>query len=154
VTASGIVRVPYGFQVSSTLMFRTALPVTTLDGVDRNLDGVNNDHTLTAYRYTGLNANGSANFEAAGTCQTVNCSRRAPFSQVNLRISRSFRLGTGGTRLEAMAEVFNVFNAKNPFLPLSTSQFNNAQFMQPTGYAGDVGQGEQRLAQFGARISF
>jgi hypothetical protein len=53
-----------------------------------------------------------------------------------------------------MAEVFNVFNAKNPSLPLSTSQFNNAQFMQPTGYAGDVGQGEQRLAQFGARISF
>jgi hypothetical protein len=95
-----------------------------------------------------------ANFEAAGTCTTVNCSRRAPFSQVNLRISRSFRLGTGGPRLEAMAEVFNVFNAKNPFLPLSTSQFNNAQFMQPTGYAGDVGQGEQRLAQFGARLSF
>ena len=154
VTASGIVRVPYGFQVSSTLMFRTGLPVSTLDGIDRNADGVNNDHTLTAYRYTGLNADGSANYEAAGTCKTVNCSRRAPFSQVNLRISRSFRLGTGGPRLEAMAEVFNVFNATNPFLPLSTSQFNNAAFMQPTAYAGDVGQGEQRMAQFGARISF
>ena len=154
VTASGIVQLPFDFQVASTLMFHTAFPITTLEGFDRNLDGVNNDHTLIAYRYTGLNADGTANFEAAGTCQTVNCSRRAPFSQVNLRVSRSFRLMGGGPRLEAMAEVFNLFNAKNPFLPLSSSQFNNAAFMQPTAFAGDVGQGEQRLAQLGLRLLF
>ena len=39
VTASGIVRLPYEFQTSATLMFRTALPVTTLRGVDWNADG-------------------------------------------------------------------------------------------------------------------
>jgi hypothetical protein len=154
VTASGIVQLPFDVKVASTLMFHTAFPMTTLEGFDRNLDGVNNDHTLTAYSYTGLNADGTANYEAVGTCKTVNCSRRAPFSQVNLRVSRSFRLMGGGPRLEAMAEVFNVFNAKNPFLPLSSSQFNNALFMQPTGFAGDVGQGEQRLAQLGLRVSF
>jgi hypothetical protein len=153
VTASGIVQLPFELRAAATVMFHTALPVTTLEGQDLNADGVNNDHTTTAYRYTSLNADGTANFEADGTCKTVNCSRRAPFSQVNLRVSRSFRLA-GTARIEAMAEVFNVFNALNPFLPLSTTRLNNAQFMQPTAYAGDAGQGEQRLGQLGLRITF
>jgi hypothetical protein len=153
VTASAIVRVPYDVQVASTVMFRTALPTTTIEGVDFNGDGVMNDHTPVAYHYTGLNADGSATFEEAGACETVNCSRRAPFSQVNLRVSRSFRL-LGPARIEAMLEVFNVFNAKNPSIPLSMVRNNNAFFMQPTAFSGDVGQGEQRLAQIGARLSF
>ena len=153
VTASAIVRVPYDVQLASTVIFRTALPTTTIEGVDFNGDGVTNDHTPLAYHYTGLNADGSATFEEAGACETVNCSRRAPFSQVNLRVSRSFRL-LGPARIEAMLEVFNVFNAKNPSIPLSMMRNNNAFFMQPTAFAGDVGQGEQRLAQIGARLTF
>ena len=31
-------------------------------------------------------------FEETGTCETVNCSRRASFSQLNLRVSRAFPL--------------------------------------------------------------
>ena len=153
VTASGIVRLPYEFQTSATLMFRTALPVTTLRGVDANADGLNADHTPIAYRYTGMdNETGVATFEEAGECATVNCSRRAPFSQVNMRISRNFKIG-GTARIEAMLEVFNVFNAKNPSIPASTN-LNNVAFMQPTAFSGDVGQGEQRMAQLGVRFSF
>jgi outer membrane receptor protein involved in Fe transport len=153
ITASGIVRLPYDFQTSATLVYRSALPVTTLQGVDANADGLNADHTPTAYRFTGMdNETGAATFEEAGTCETVNCSRRAPFSQVNLRVSRSFKIA-GTARVEAMFELFNVFNAKNPFIPASTN-LNNSQFMQPTAFSGDVGQAEQRMAQLGARLSF
>jgi hypothetical protein len=30
----------------------------------------------------------------------------------------------------------------------------NPAFMQPTGYSGDTGQGEQRLGQVGFRLTF
>jgi hypothetical protein len=88
----------------------------------------------------------------------VNCSRRAPFSQLNMRVSRSFKLG-GSARVEAIAEVFNVFNAKNPYINLSTSRLSGggaplASFMQPVAFAGDAGQGEQRIGQVGFRLTF
>jgi hypothetical protein len=151
VTASAIVRAPYAISVAAILSYRSALPVTTLAGTDLNADGQNNDHTTVAYRYTGLDGT-VATFEEAGTCETVNCSRRAPFSQLNLRISRAFPLFREA-RIEAIAEVFNVFNAKNPFISTS-STFTGSTFMQPIAYAGDLGQGEQRVAQFGFRITF
>lgn len=162
VTASAIVDAPLGIKVASIFSFRSALPITTLVGQDVNGDGAGVDHTPIAYRYTGLNGAGLATFEEAGPCETVNCSRRAPFSQLNLRVSRSFPL-IGRARIEAMADVFNLFNAKNPALPLSTTRLvqvsatewaQSTGFMQPTAYAGDVGQGEQRLAQFGVRLTF
>ena len=111
-----------------------------------------------AYRLTGLNESGAATFEEAGACETVNCSRRAPFSQVNLRVSRSFPLWRT-TRVEAIVEAFNLFNARNPFIPLSTPRLSAAgapltSFMQPTAYAGDFQQPEQRVGQVGFRITF
>jgi hypothetical protein len=158
VTASAIVQAPYGVKVASIFSFRSALAVTTIEGQDLNLDGTPTDHTQTAYRYTGMNENGVATYEDAGECRMVNCSRRAPFSQLNLRVSRSFTL-IGSAKIEAIAEIFNVFNAKNPFIPLSTTRLSNAgaplaTFMQPTAYAGDLGQGEQRVGQVGFRLTF
>ena len=162
-TASAIVQLPYEFRVATIFWYRSALPVTTFEGIDLNADGVSNDHTPIAYRYTGLNEDGSARFEEAGACETVNCSRRAPFSQVDLRISRSFR-SFGTSRIEVIAEVFNLFNATNPFIPVSTTRMGvtppattPAQlgtFMQPSAYAGDLGQPEQRVGQVGFRFTF
>jgi hypothetical protein len=88
----------------------------------------------------------------------VNCSRRAPFSQLNVRISRSFPLW-GTARMEAIGEVFNLFNAKNPSLPLTTQRRSAAgvplaSFMQPTAFAGDFQQPEQRVGQVGFRLTF
>ncbi len=154
---SAIVQAPYDIRVASILSYRSGLAVTTLEGLDLNADGVTNDHSPIAYRYTGLDASGVATFEEAGTCETVNCSRRAPFSQLNMRISRSFPL-FGHSRIEAIGEVFNVFNAKNPVISTSTTRLGStgplATFMQPIGYAGDVGQSEQRIGQVGFRITF
>jgi hypothetical protein len=160
VTLSAIVQAPYDIRIASIFSYRSALPATTLENIDLNSDGNNNDQTPIAYNYTGLDGN-VATFEEAGTCKTVNCSRRAPFSQLNMRISRAFPL-FGHSRIEAIAEVFNVFNAKNPVLPLSMPRLGAtasgpvqlSTFMQPTAYAGDVGQSEQRIGQVGFRVTF
>jgi hypothetical protein len=159
VTFSAVVQVPWGIQVAPIFIYRSALPTLTFEGVDTNNDSNTNDITARAYKFTGLNDDGTATFEDTGPCETVNCSRRAPFSQLNLRLSKSFRL-RGTARVEAIGEVFNLFNAKNPALPITSQRVNattgaqQASFMQPVAYAGDFQQPEQRIGQIGFRFSF
>jgi hypothetical protein len=117
-----------------------------------------NDNTALEYVYTGLGDDNRAAFEEGGPCETVNCSRRAGFSQLNLRVSRAFSL-RGSVRIEAIGEVFNLFNATNPsFLLMQRRMLRpgvaNSGFMQPNAYAGDVGQPEQRVGQVGFRLTF
>ena len=55
--------------------------------------------------------------------------------------------------------MFNLFNAKNPFIPVTTRRLSGAgapltSFMQPTAFAGDFQQPEQRVGQVGFRITF
>jgi hypothetical protein len=155
-------RVPIRLLTARTLLvqcgdYRAGLPIHTAEGTDVNRDGNANDSTVRAYRYSGLSDGGIASFEEIGACGTVNCSRRAPFSQLNLRVSRGFTLG-GSMRIEAIAEVFNLFNAINPSLPLVSNRVGPngplSSFMQPTAYAGDFGQPEQRVGQLGFRLTF
>jgi hypothetical protein len=158
VALSAIVEGPAGINIAPIFLYRSALPTHTFEGLDLNADGNLNDKTATAYQYTGLNANGSATFKEVGACKTVNCSRRTPFSQLNLRVSRGFRAG-GSARVEAIAEVFNLFNAKNPYIPLTTRRLSASgaplsSFMQPTAFAGDFQQPEQRVGQIGFRVTF
>jgi outer membrane receptor protein involved in Fe transport len=158
VTISAVVEAPWNFRVAPVFFYRSKLPVHTFEGRDTNADGNVNDITANAYRYTGLTDTGTATFEEMGPCETVNCSRRPSFSQLNLRVSREFPL-VGAARIEAIAEVFNLFNAKNPFIPLTTQRVSAAgvplaSFMQPTAFAGDVQQPEQRVGQIGFRITF
>ena len=145
VSVSAVARAPFAVDLAAIFYYRSALPVHTMTGRDENADGNPNDRTALAYRYTG------SAFEAMGPCETVNCSRGAAFSQLNLRVSRAFSVA--GVRIEPIAEVFNVFNAKNPYLGLSQQQ-TSAVFMIPTIYAGDVNQPEQRVGQIGFRVSF
>ena len=153
VSASAVVQVPWGIQVSPFFVFRSALPIFTFEGVDRNGDGNNNDITARAYQYDGL---GRAPKEI-GDCKTVNCSRGASTAQMNLRVSKSFPLG-GRARVEAIGEVFNVLNALNPAFPQTSQRLaggvQRAAFMQPTAFAGDFRQPEQRVGQVGFRFTF
>jgi len=158
VSLSAIVEAPLGIDVAPIFLYQSALPTHSFEGIDLNTDGNVNDKTARAYRYMGLNADGTARFEERGSCDTVNCSRRAPYSQLNLRISRGFQLASSA-RVEAIAEVFNVLNAKNPSIPLTTRRLSATgapltSFMQPTAFAGDFGQPEQRVGQLGFRITF
>ena len=158
ISISGIIQAPWQMMVAPIFYYRSALPVHTQEGIDLNADSINNDITASAYRFTGTDDHGVATFVEDGRCETVNCSRRAGFSQLNLRVSRGFRLSSAA-RIEAIAEIFNLFNAKNPSLliiqrRLSATGAPNPQFMQPAGFAGDVGQPEQRVGQLGFRITF
>jgi len=158
VALSAIVEAPAGINIAPIFLYRSALPTHTFEGLDLNADGNVIDKTASAYQYTGLNADGAATFKEVGTCDTVNCSRRTPYSQLNLRVSRAFHAG-GSARIEAIGEVFNLFNAKNPFIPVSTRRLSGAgapltSFMQPTAFAGDFQQPEQRVGQVGFRITF
>jgi outer membrane receptor protein involved in Fe transport len=138
-----------GFTIAPTYFYRSPLPVQTITGRDANLNGENNDLPERAYQYKGV---GEAP-EDIGPCETWNCSRGAWKTQMNLRVSRSFALGLGNSRLEAIAEVFNLLNAKNPNFTIVNNQ-TSALFMQPDAYAGDFQQSEQRVGQIGFRFSF
>jgi hypothetical protein len=152
-SASAVVRLPWGVQAAPFFVFRSALPIFTFEGIDRNHDGNNNDITAKAYRYDGL---GRAPREI-GDCAHINCSRGAPLTQLNLRLSKSFRV-TGDTRIEAIGEVFNVFNALNPAFALTSQRLaggvQRAAFLQPVAFAGDFRQSEQRIGQVGFRVTF
>jgi len=124
------------------------LPVQTIRGVDANLNGENNDLPARAFKFAGV---GQAP-EDIGACETWNCSRGAWRTQMNLRVSRGFKLG-GTARVEAIAEIFNLLNASNPAFTIVNNQ-TSALFMQPNAYAGDFQQPEQRVGQIGFRFSF
>jgi hypothetical protein len=142
-----------GLTISPIYMFRSPLPVSITEGVDRNGNSENNDLPDKAFQFTKV---GEAPKEI-GDCKTWNCGRGAWRTQANLRLSYGFRL-PGNSRVEAIGEVFNLLNAKNP-TNFRTNRLlgtgaPNTLFMQPAAYAGDFQQGEQRVGQIGFRFTF
>jgi carboxypeptidase family protein/TonB-dependent receptor-like protein len=164
VTASATMQLPMGFRVAPIFIFRSALPVYVGEGVDLNRDGELNDLPERAVAFDGFDSNGVAKFKDIGACETIVCGRGAPFSQMNVRVSRTFRLA-GHTNIEAIGEVFNLFNAINPanierVISNVTQTVRlvggvaNPNFMQPSRFAGDFQQPEQRVGQIGIRFTF
>jgi len=131
VTLAGTVRAAYGIDVSGIFRYHSATPYTEYAGVDLNGDGFGLD--------------------LPPGVKHINALRGASFSQLDLRIARTFTLA-GHVSAELIGEVFNLFNAKNP------AGFNGNQldpnFRRPTSFAGDPLQGEQRLGQLGLRLRF
>jgi len=123
-TLSGIYNGPWGLNLSGMLRYRSALPYTFFIAQDLNGDGF-------AYDLP------------PGT--KVNSKRGHSNSQVDLRLSKEFRFGDA-FGLELIAEMFNVFNEKNP------SVFDRTG--TATNFAGDALQGEQQLTQVGVRLRF
>ncbi|MEO8379743.1 MAG: TonB-dependent receptor [Acidobacteriota bacterium] len=130
-TFSTVYRAPLGVNVAGIFRYRSALPYTKLAGSDLNGDGYAMDL-------------------APGTSH-VQTLRGDSSSQFDVRVSKDFLFGTG-FGLELIGEIFNLLNSKNG------TGFNgtvsSANFGQPSVFAGDPGQGEQRLAQLGLRIHF
>jgi hypothetical protein len=160
ITVSGVVELPGGVQVAPIFRFRTAIPLNIIQGVDLNQNGVNNDLSSEAFAFDGFDANHNPIAKNIGPCKTINCGRGTYLSQLNLRVSKSFRLA-GSARVDAIGEVFNLFNAKNPsvfnpqrFIGTFANPVPNPDFMRPTVYAGDFRQGEQRVGQIGFRLTF
>jgi hypothetical protein len=131
-------------------VYRDARHRVTIGGIytlpwDLKLSGMLRYHSPFPYtRFIGdANHDGSQLDIAPG--DTVNSKRGDNFFQLDLRISKDFLFGNN-MGVEILAEMFNVTNAKNGAVPDSTGR--------PTTYAGDPGQGEQRLVQLGARFHF
>jgi carboxypeptidase family protein/TonB-dependent receptor-like protein len=160
VTLSAVVEVPGGIQIAPIFRYRSALPVGLTQGVDLNGNGVNNDISTEAFAFDGFDANHNPVLKDLGACTTINCGRGTALSTLNLRVSKSFRLG-GTARVEAIGEVFNLFDAINPggfigrrYLGTISNPSVNGDFLRPTVYSGDFQQPEQRIGQIGFRLSF
>jgi hypothetical protein len=151
-----------GIRIAPVYYWRSALPVALVDGRDLNLDGDATEIPTTAYALDSFNADtGAWTVKQFGTCTTVNCGRGMSQQQMNMRVSKIFNL-PGRARVEAIGEIFNLFNTANPggFRPRVTIP-SGAQLgqpdptlLQPTSYSGDTRRPEQRVGQIGVRFSF
>jgi hypothetical protein len=131
-TISGSWEPGAGFIISPVFRYKSKTPYNVILGVDTNRDG-----TTTNDLPPGVSSYNSA--------------RGSDFSQFDLRASKTFRLGKQA-RFLLIAEVFNLFNDKNP--AAFVDNMASANFGQPTQFAGDFQRGEQRLAQLGVRFEF
>ena len=107
---------------------------------------------------------GKSTLKNTGPCTTVNCGRGWPQSQLNLRVSKVFSMGRR-VNVEAIGEVFNLFNAINPSnivggisanrnVVLQSSGAPDPTLLQPASFSGDSQRPEQRVGQIGLRFSF
>jgi outer membrane receptor protein involved in Fe transport len=131
ITLAGTYRFPYDFTLSGVFRYHSATPYTEWAGADLNGDGYAMD--------------------LPPGVSHVNFKRGASFSQLDLRLSKQFWFAKD-IGVEILAEVFNVLNEKNPAEYIGNVLASN--YGQPTAYAGDPLQGEQRMLQLGARIQF
>ena len=125
ITLGGIWHGPWGLNASGMLRYRSALPY---------LEHANAD----------LNGDGSI-IDLRPGVSGVNTGRGDDFTQLDVRVSKEFSF-TDDFSLELIGEIFNLLNDKNPARP--------NRFGEPSAFAGDPLQGEQRLAQLGLRVRF
>ena len=155
---------PGGFLISPVYLWRSALPVALVDGLDLNLDGDATDIPKIAYAVDSFNpdvavtTNQQVTVKQIGSCDTVNCGRGVSQQQLNVRFSKLFSLG-GRAHVEAIAEVFNLFNSINPSgfrarVVVPSTGLADPTLLQPTSYSGDFRRPEQRVAQLGLRFAF
>jgi hypothetical protein len=159
-TISAIIDAPWGVHIAPIWRYRSALPVGIREGVDTNQNGANTDIPTEAFAFDKVNDDGTVSVKSIGACTTINCGRGAALSTFALRVTKSIPL-MGRARLEAIGEVFNLFNAKNPsdftvtrFTGTVADKTPDPNFLRPTSYAGDFQQPDQRVGQIGFRFSF
>ena len=180
IVASGVIDIPYGFQLSPIVQFASARPYTPILGFDVNGDGQTNivdrlcegvslqsvfavRGDLTAIR--ALNPNGcrrtSANSQRVGFVVNADGTleeRSGNFFNADLRVTKAFNVG--GRTIKVYADLFNVFNTENLSFTLRPEQSAAnvaSSFMQPVslygpGFGPPVGR--PFTASFGARFDF
>ena len=131
VTISGVYSPGWDLRVSPVFRYKSAQPFNIISGVDTNRDGLI--------------------YDLPAGVETLNSGRGADFMQLDLRVSKKFKL-SGSTALEVIAEGFNLTNDTNP--GSYTANMLSPTFGQPSAFAGDFQRGEQRLFQLGARFEF
>jgi len=166
VSLSAVFNLPWGIDFAPVYFYRSALPVDLIDGRDLNLDGDATEIPARAYKVTGFDREtGISTVEDIGPCETVNCGRGWSQSQMNIRLSKTFRLG-GRTRIAAFGEMFNLFNAVNPgtnatgvnrrvTIPSGAQAGQpDPTLLQANSFSGDFRRPEQRVGQLGIKFLF
>ncbi|HEY7285856.1 MAG TPA: carboxypeptidase regulatory-like domain-containing protein [Vicinamibacterales bacterium] len=159
INISAVFLVKGGFQIAPIFFFRSALPVNLVDGRDLNLDGDAVDIPSQAYGLDSYNPTTNTwSVTSLGACTTVNCGRGQYQTSTNLRLSKSFQL-KGRARIDAIGEIFNVFNSVNPSgfrarVNIPSSGAPDPALLQPTTFSGDFRRPEQRLGQIGFKFTF
>jgi len=162
INISASFQLPWGIRFAPIFFFRSALPVSLVDGRDINLDGDATEIPTIAYAVDSFDASKpqlqQVTVKQIGNCATVNCGRGYYQTQTNLRLSKVFNLG-GRAHVEAIGEIFNLFNNINPsgfrtrvIVPASGTPDPN--LLQPATYSGDFRRPEQRVGQLGLRFTF
>ena len=123
-TLAGIVYIPGGFQVSTLIQAEAARPITLTTPVDVNgLGDPSNDRAV-------IN----------GVQSTMDQFRGTPYVQVDLRVTRPFKVGEQW-QIMPFVEFFNLFNRNNPganyvtdisALPTPVNDLYNATHLCPT----------------------
>ncbi len=162
INISATFQLPWGIRFAPIFFFRSALPVALVDGRDLNLDGDATEIPAQAYAVDSFDASKpqlqQVTVKAIGTCATVNCGRGYYQTQTNIRFSKVFRL-MGTANVEAIGEVFNLFNNINPSgfrtrVIVPSSGLQDPNLLQPATYSGDFRRPEQRVGQLGVRFTF
>src|SRR5271166_4318484 len=167
-TLAGIVYIPGGFQVTTLIQAETARPITLTTPVDVNgLGDPTNDRAV-----------------VNGVQTTLDQFRGTPYIQVDLRVTRPFKVGDRW-QIMPFVEFFNLFNRNNPganyvtniaSLPTPVNSLYNAtalcptpacnvpitnpnQLLEPAGALGDffgpgTTVGIPFAAQLGVRVNF
>jgi hypothetical protein len=130
----GLFDLPYDFQFTTLVQYRSANPTTGTDliGQDLNNDGQANDRRYVNGRDVGRNKQKKDN----------------EFFTVDLRVAKIFRL-TSGQSFEALFEVFNLTNSDNNIV----SQISGGLLFDFSGTIRS-GTGDPRQAQVGLRFRF
>lgn len=92
----GTMHLPWAFELSTLSQFESARPFTLATSVDINGDGVLNDRAVVNGQQT-----------------TLDEFRGVPFAQIDLRLTRNFRLNERMS-VAPFVEFFNVLNRQNP----------------------------------------
>jgi hypothetical protein len=151
VTLSTLYRAPFGFNVSGIFRYHSGTPYTEWAGADISCGPTG----------TVGQCKDGYNFDLAPGVGHVNSLRGSSFSQFDVRLAKEFKFYRN-YGVEVIGEIFNLFNSKNAanfngncgFDPTTNKCTFGGGFGQAGTFAGDPGQGEQRLAQLGVRVTF
>ena len=156
---SGIVALPMDFMLSAIADFRSSLRFNPTSSLDLNLDGYTGDLPAGVLPGSGCR---DMNLDAVNTFRrargltevtTVDC---PGFANVDLRLSKTFRIGS--QRAELIAQLFNIFNRANFNAPNTSVNGGNDTagrplFGQSTTLLPNIN-APSRQAEFAVRLQF
>ncbi len=130
------------------------LPGTTVNAFNRNLGKNDLAQLVQSYNQHFSGRQTPDGLTAPALTLPANYSFNDSFFTQDLRLSRSFSLGTERVRLIVFGEVFNLLNTAN-LVQYGANLKNSAAFGQPGARFNQAfGSGEPRAFQFGARLNF